>query len=94
MSRVVWAPEAQADLARIDAFNAQHDADFADRVGRAAVAAGRFLVQFPAAGPIVQGDDRKWTVPGTDYILVYRVIADGIEVARAYHARENWRRTP
>ena len=92
MSRLVWAPAAQADLARIDGFNVRYDPDFADRMGRAAVSAGRFLLEFPAAGAIVQGDDRKWKVPGTDYILVYRIIADGVEIVRAYHAREDWRR--
>lgn len=93
MSRAVWAPAARADLARIDDFNAERDRDFPEKVTRAAIAAGHFLAEFPLAGPIVDRDDRKWRVPGTDYILVYQVVADGVEILRAYHGRENWRRS-
>ncbi len=91
MSRARWAPKAQADLARIDEFNAKHDPEFADRVGRAAIAAGEFLAEFPSAGPLVDGDDRKWTVPHTDYVLIYRIAKHGVDIVRAYHGRENWR---
>ena len=91
MRRVVWSPAARADLARIDDFNAEHDPDFADRVARAAIAAADFLAEFPAAGPVVRGLDRKWRVPGTDFILVYHASVQGVEIVRTYHARENWR---
>ena len=92
MSRTFWAPLAQADLARIDDFNAVNDVDFADRVGRAAIAAGRFLADFPAAGAILHGDERKWHVPTTDYILIYRISGDDVEILRVHHGREDWRR--
>ena len=92
MTRTAWAPLAQADLARIDDFNIRHDPDFADRVGRLAIAAGNFLTEFPAAGPIVDRNERKWRVPETDYILIYRIVPEGIDILRVYHTREDWRR--
>lgn len=92
MSRATWTPLAQIDLARIDDFNARRDLDYADLVGRAAIAAGNFLADFPAAGPIVDRDERKWRVPDTDYVLIYRIAPNGVEMLRAYHGRENWRK--
>ena len=92
MTRVVWVKSAQADLARIDDFNARRGRDFADRVGRAAIAAGRFLAGNPEAGPALHAGERKWRVPSTDYVLVYRIVASRIEILRVYHGRENWRR--
>ncbi|MGQ7322992.1 type II toxin-antitoxin system RelE/ParE family toxin, partial [Streptococcus suis] len=64
-----------------------------DRVGRAAIAAGRFLAEHPAAGPALADGQRKWCVPGTDYVLVYRVVAGDVEILRVYHGREDWRRS-
>ncbi|MCK8457989.1 type II toxin-antitoxin system RelE/ParE family toxin [Sphingomonas faeni] len=92
MSRATWAPLAQIDLARIDDFNARRDLDYADLVGRAAIAAGNFLADFPAAGPIVDRNERKWRVPDTDYVLIYRIVPHGVEILRVYHGRENWRK--
>ena len=94
MSRVTWAPLAQIDLSRIDDFNARRDLDYADLVGRAAIAAGNFLADFPAAGPIVDRHERKWLVPETEYVLIYRIVTHGVEILRAYHGRENWRKSP
>ncbi|MEG8032164.1 conserved hypothetical protein [Sphingomonas aurantiaca] len=94
MSRTSWAALARIDLARIDDFNARHDHDYADLVGRAAIAAGNFLADFPAAGPVVDRDERKWRVPETDYVLIYRIVPHGVEILRAFHARENWRKYP
>ncbi|MEG3167765.1 type II toxin-antitoxin system RelE/ParE family toxin [Sphingomonas sp. LB3N6] len=92
MSRATWAPLAQIDLARIDDFNARRDLDYADLVGRAAIAAGNFLADFPAAGPIVDRNERKWRVADTDYVSIYRIVPHGVEIPRVYHGRENWRK--
>lgn len=92
MMRPVWSPRAKADLARIDDFNAIRDRNFADEIGRAAIAAGRFLAEFPGAGAVIDGIERKWRIPRTDFILIYRVTETHVEILRAYNGRENWRR--
>ena len=92
MKRVIWADSALIDLARIDDWYADRNPDFAALVGDAAVAAGRFLLDFPNAGSAFEGQYlRKWPVPGTDYRLFYRPIRTGIEIVRIRHAREDWR---
>ena len=91
MSRVIWSGEALGDLARIDDFYASIDPDYADRVGRHAVRAARFLADHSHAGPIVKTTLRKWRVPGTPFVLIYRVAAEGVEIIRVHHGRENWR---
>ncbi|MCP3735534.1 type II toxin-antitoxin system RelE/ParE family toxin [Sphingomonas sp. RP10(2022)] len=92
MTRARWTRRARADLSRIDDFNVRNDPAFADAVGRAAIAAGDFLAEFPHAGSMLDDGERKWRVPHTDYILVYRVTNGDVEILRAYHGREDWRR--
>jgi toxin ParE1/3/4 len=92
MKRAAWTPDAKADLARIDDFYAEIAPDYADRVGDAALAAARFLVQFPYAGTSIDIDDaRKWVVRPTPYILIYRPQRDTIQILRVRHMAEDWK---
>lgn len=91
MKRAIWSSDALADLARIDGFYVSLDPDYADRVGRHAVRAARFLADQPHAGPQVASGFRKWRVPGTRHLLIYRIVPDGVEIVRVFHGRENWR---
>jgi len=91
MSRAQWTWPARADLAAIDAYYETLSPDFALKVARLAMAAGHFLAEHPRAGPEVEPGIRKWRVAQTDYILVYRLVRDGIQVVRVYHARQQWR---
>ena len=93
MTGTRWTRRAQRDLARIDNFNVRNDPDFADAVSRAAIAAGNFLADYPQAGSALEGGERKWLVPQTDYVLVYQVTSAGVEILRVYHGREDWRRS-
>jgi len=91
MRRSRWTIEARQDLAAIDDYYIDLNPDHATRVGRAAIAAARFLAERPEAGPILVDDVRKWSVRGTDYALIYRRAKAGVEVLRVYHAKQNWR---
>ena len=91
MNKSEWTREAQADLAALDDEFAQLSPDYAYRVGRAALAAGRFLAEYPKAGPILEGSVRKWLVQRTDYVLVYRPTDEGVEILRLQHAKRDWR---
>ncbi len=91
MRPVIWTHSAQSDLAQIDDWYAAINPGFADEVGDRAIASGRFLAEFPSAGEFLPDLDlRKWRVPGTNYILLYRMSVDGVEILRLRHAREDW----
>ena len=91
MSRAQWTRLAQADLAAIGDYYEPLNPDFPLQVERRAMAASRFLAEHPHAGPEIELGTRKWSVPRTDYIIVYRIARGGIEVLRVYHARQQWR---
>lgn len=78
------------DLASVDDYFASRDPDYADRVGRAAIKAGDFLAEFPFAGEEVAPDHRRWRVPRTGYILIYRVLPERVDIVRVRNERENW----
>jgi len=91
MSHARWTIAARQDLAAIDDHYAELSPDHADRVGRAALAAARFLADRPEAGPRITARFRKWRVAQTDYVLLYRPVPDGVEILRMHHVRQNWR---
>jgi len=91
MSKAEWTPSAREDLAALDDESSQLGRDYAHRVGRAALAAGCFLAEYPGAGPVLDGAIRKWRVRGTDYVLLYRISRSGVEIVRLHHARRDWR---
>jgi plasmid stabilization system protein ParE len=91
MTRVIWAIPARDDLARIDDFYRPVAPDFAEKLGRAALAASRFLADHREAGPVMSGSVRKWRVQTFDYVLLYRATENGVEILRMHHVREGWR---
>ncbi|MFA6116188.1 MAG: type II toxin-antitoxin system RelE/ParE family toxin [Sphingomonas sp.] len=92
MRRSQWTVDARGDLAAIDDYYHDLNPDHALRVGRAAIAAARFLAERPEAGPVLDDKVRKWRVRGTDYVLIYRPVRQGIQVLRVHHAKQNWRK--
>lgn len=94
-SGIVWAPSARSDLARIDLYYSGLDLDFANRTARNAVAAAKFLQENPYAGPKVEGTAyRKWHVPESPFLLIYRAEKGSVRILRVRHAREDWQTTP
>ena len=50
------------------------------------------LLAFPNIAASIEGVPfRKIRIKGTDFILFYRPTDDGIEIARLFHARQDWR---
>ena len=89
-----WTRRAKADLVRADDYYQGINPDYACRIGKAAVAAARFLADYPYAGSVFGGPSRKWRIKHTDYLLIYRVTDDGVQILRMRHAHENWRTDP
>lgn len=88
---IIWTTSARIDLARIDDYYCDLDLEFANRIARNAVAAARFLVENPFAGPVVDGTSyRKWRVADSPFLLFYRVEKAAIRIVRIRHYREDW----
>jgi toxin ParE1/3/4 len=51
----------------------------------------RQLRDFPGSGPDVHGDLRSVGVRRTNYILIYRIAQEAVEIVRIRHNREDWR---
>lgn len=94
MTTVRWTRAAQADLDKADHFYRKVDPDYSYRIGVAALEASKFLGAFPRAGAAFGRSTRKWRVRSTDYLLIYRIKGDTIEIVRMRHAHENWRTDP
>ncbi len=92
MRVAIWSPEARADLAEIDTYFANLDPEFAEKIGRIAIATARYLAENPYVGPkLGNGPLRKWPVRKSPYLLLYRPAREGIEVIRVRHSAENWK---
>lgn len=88
---IIWTTSARIDLAHIDDHYNDLDPGFANRTARNAVAAARFLVENPFAGPVVDGTSyRKWRVADSPFLLFYRVEKGAIRIVRIRHYREDW----
>jgi plasmid stabilization system protein ParE len=89
---VRWADQALKDLIRVYEFYASTAPHFPaallDRIDRLA----QLLLAFPNIAAL-SGDVpfRKIRITGTNFILFYRPTEEGIEIARLFHARQNWR---
>ncbi len=89
MTSIRWAAAARGDLIEMADYYRPLNPRFADRLIEDAFRVARFLADHPRAGPVVGGDARKWTIRGSDYLLFYRIVPDGIEVLRVRSARAN-----
>lgn len=91
MKIVEWSDRAIVDLEEIDDYWLQYSETAAEEISLKIEKAATFLATMPRAGPAIRGRAaRKWSVPTTRYLLVYRVIDVGIEVLRVHHGRQNW----
>jgi toxin ParE1/3/4 len=93
---VHWTRDAQKDFDKIDDYYADFAPDFAAKVSRTAVQAAKRLAEYPAIGPIVEGESgtRKWHVGNTDFLLFYRVLPGHIQILRVRHMAEDWKPNP
>lgn len=90
MLRLVWRPKARHDLLDIAAFIRQRNPVAAQRLAALIRDAAERLPEHPYV-------HRPGRVPGTreavvhpNYILIYRVLADTVEVITVLHARQNY----
>jgi toxin ParE1/3/4 len=90
---VVWSPRAISHLADLRAHIARDNPDAAGRVAMALLAAVERLAGLPNLGRSgrVSGT-RELVVPGTPYVIPYRLRGDRLEVIAVFHGRQRWPR--
>jgi plasmid stabilization system protein ParE len=91
--RLVWAEQAETDLYEIADHYASISPGLDDELLARIFGAPLVLLDYPLLGESIgMLDLHKWAVRRTPFILLYRVTATNIEVARVVHAASDWER--
>ena len=89
--RLLWTLPARDDLARQRAFLERRNPRAARRIVRAIIDAVALLPQAPGMGrPGRVAGTRELVVPGTPYLVPYRVRGDRLEVLRVLQGAQRW----
>lgn len=88
---VVWSPRAIAHLADLRAYIARESPGAAGRVAMALPAAVERLAELPNLGrPGRVSGTRELVVPGTPYVIPYRLRGGRLEIIAVFHGRQRW----
>ncbi len=90
--QVRWSPKAVDDLMGIVTYIQEHDSPAAGRrIGRSIYERAEGLQTLPNRGRPgrVQGT-REWVLTPLPFIIVYRVLADAVEIADVLHGAQKW----
>ncbi|MDQ2924248.1 MAG: type II toxin-antitoxin system RelE/ParE family toxin [Acidobacteriota bacterium] len=89
--KIRWTEYAAARLPEIKEYIAVDNPRAALKQVRLIVAATRRLGMFPSSGRIgrVEGT-RELTVPGTPYIIPYRIVNDVVQLLSIEHGAHEW----
>jgi len=89
--KVIWSPTADRNLDAIWEYIAQDNLDAADRMAEQLKSASRLLADFPQLGKSGRANrTRELPVAGTPYILIYRIAANHVDIARVLHGAQDW----
>ena len=88
---IVWSPRAIEHLAHLREYIARDNPNAANRIASALLEAVEHLAQLPNLGrPGRVAGTRELVVPGTPYIISYRLRGDRLDVAGVFHGRQKW----
>ena len=91
--RVRWLRAALSNLDAEAEYIAQNNPAAADDLVSAIVEATESLKRYPALGrPGRVTGTRELVVPGTPYIIPYRIRMGVVEIIRVFHAARRWPR--
>lgn len=89
--RVKWLQVALANLDAEADYIAEDNPAAADRLVQKIFRATNLLAKNPAIGrPGRVPGTRELIIPGTPYIVPYRVRANALEILRVFHAARKW----
>ena len=90
---VVWSPRAIGHLAALRDYIARENPDAATRTATTLLAAVDRLAELPNVGrPGRVSGTRELVVPGTRYVIPYRVRGERLEIIAVFHGRQRWPR--
>ena len=90
---IVWSPRAVDHLTHLRTHIARDDPKAATRVAGSLLEAVGRLAELPNLGrPGRVAGTRELVVPGTPYVIPYRVRGDRLEVIAVFHTRQKWPR--
>jgi toxin ParE1/3/4 len=88
---VVWSPRAIGHLADLRAHIARERPDAAARTATTVLAAVDRLAAQPNVGrPGRVSGTRELVVPGTRYVIPYRLRGERLEIIAVFHGRQRW----
>ena len=88
---VVWSPRAVDHLAHVRAHIARDNPAAANAIATTLLDVVERLTGLPHLGrPGRITGTRELVVPGTPYIIVYRVSGDRVETIAIFHSRQKW----
>ena len=91
--RLIWLPEAAADMSRLRRFIQPHNPKAARQAAQCIKTPANQLMEFPEIGkPLQDGTERRELyVPfGTGaYVLRYRLAGEDLVILQVWHSREN-----
>jgi toxin ParE1/3/4 len=90
---VVWSPRAIGHLADLRAYIARENPGAAAHTAGTLLAAVDRLAALPNLGrPGRVSGTRELVVPGTRYLIPYRVRGERLEIIAVFHGRQRWPR--
>jgi toxin ParE1/3/4 len=88
---IVWSPRAIEHLAHLRAYISRDNPKAANRIASALLEAVERLAELPSLGrPGRVAGTRELVVPGTPYVIPYRLRGDRLEVIAVFHGRQKW----
>ena len=85
-----WKPAAIADRKRIIAYIAQEKPRAAIELGDLLMEKAGLLDLYPLLGPVGRVTGTRELTVHPNYILIYRLVDDAVEVLRVKHAAQQW----
>ena len=88
---IVWSPRAIEHLTHLRSYIERDNPQAADRIAGTVLEAVERLAELPNLGrPGRVAGTRELVVPGTPYVIPYRLGGDRLEVIAVLHTRQKW----
>ncbi len=87
--RVIFSPEAQVDLRRIQSYISRDNPSAAARTARRLIEACDGLEFFPERGRHGKQPGARELTTAPPYLIVYRVRPDIVQILRIWHGRQD-----
>ena len=88
---IVWSPRAVEHLAHLRSYIERDNPNAANRVATVLLETVEHLAELPNLGrPGRVAGTRELVVPGTPFVIPYRLRGDRLEVLAVFHGRQKW----